>query len=256
MKRLTAIITALVVAVLAMTLFAGCGSNTSDQKVLRVGAETTFPPFEFSDNDKYVGFDLDLTKAIADKLGYKYEFKSMGFDALIPALKTGDINVIASGINPTPERAKQVIFSEPYFTEGGFITLVNKGNTTIKSLDDLQGKTIVVQIGTVPVDIAKNIPGTKVKEVDSNAQLFTELKAGTADAAILDNAVAMYYLNNGAKEELKTVGKPVQPEPYVMAFRQDDTSLQKEVNRALAELKKDGTYDKIYAKWFGSKADK
>ena len=102
-KKLTAIA---LVAVAAMGLLAGCGSEkskmTQEAGVLRVGSETTFPPFEFTEGDKYVGFDVDLSEAIAKKLGLKMEFKSMGFDALIPAVQSGDIDMIAAGINATP----------------------------------------------------------------------------------------------------------------------------------------------------------
>ena len=175
-KKLTAIA---LVAVAAMGLLAGCGSEkskmTQEAGVLRVGSETTFPPFEFTEGDKYVGFDVDLSEAIAKKLGLKMEFKSMGFDALIPAVQSGDIDMIAAGINATPEREKALDFSDVYFDQGGFITVVRKDNTSIHNMDELAGKTVGVQIGTVPVDMAKAIPNTTVKEMDSNANIFMEL---------------------------------------------------------------------------------
>lgn len=242
-------------AMLTVGLLGGCGSDTSSgepQKVLRVGSETTFPPFEFTEGDKYVGFDIDLADALAKKMGYKMEFKSMGFDALIPALQSNDIDMIAAGINATPERAKAVIFSEPYFKEGGFIVVTRKDNTTINGMKDLEGKRIVTQIGTIPTDMAKKIPNTTVKEVDSNSQIFNELNSGTADATILDNAVAMYYLKQGADKELRLAGTPTDPEGTVWAFRKSDTELRDKANKALEELKKDGTYQKIYEKWFGA----
>ena len=95
-------------------------------KVIRVGAETTFPPFEFVENEKYVGFDLDLADAIVKQMGAKMEFKSMGFDALIPAIQSNQIDLIASGMDATPERAKQVLFSDPYFTENGYVILLRR----------------------------------------------------------------------------------------------------------------------------------
>lgn len=244
---------ALAIGVLAIGL-AGCGSNdgSKDQKVLRVGSETTFPPFEFTENDKYVGFDIDLSEAIAKKLGYKFEFKSMGFDALIPAIKSNDIDMIAAGINETPERAQALSFSDVYFDETGFITIVRKDNTTIHSMDDLANKRVGAQIGTIPVDMAKKIPGTTVKEIDSNSQIFTELQAGTIDGAIMDNAVAKYYLAQGADKDLKLVGTPTKSKGTVLGFRKDDTKLRDDVNKALKELKEDGTYQKIYDKWFKS----
>lgn len=101
-------------------LAAGCGGGDSKSSsasgkggipaVIRVGSETTFPPFEFTEDDKYVGFDLDLADAIIKQMGSKMEFKSMGFDALIPAVQSGQIDMIAAGLDATPERAKQVAF--------------------------------------------------------------------------------------------------------------------------------------------------
>ena len=246
-KKLTAIA---LVAVAAMGLLAGCGSEkskmTQEAGVLRVGSETTFPPFEFTDGDKYVGFDVDLSEAIAKKLGLKMEFKSMGFDALIPAVQSGDIDMIAAGINATPEREKALDFSDVYFDQGGFITVVRKDNSTIHNMDELAGKTIGVQIGTVPA-----IPNTTVKEMDSNANIFMELKAGTIDGAIIDNAVAMYYLKQGADKDLKLVGEPTKAPGTVLGVKKGNKELQDAVNKALKELKEDGTYQKIYDKWFG-----
>lgn len=246
------VVLTLTAALLTAGLIAGCGSTGGDnqEKVLKVGAETTFPPFEFTKGDKYVGFDIDLADAVAKKMGYKMQFKSMGFDALIPALQSKDIDMIASGLSATPEREKAVLFSNPYFEKGGFVAIVKKDDTAT-SMNDLAGKRIVVQIGSVALDVAEKIPNAQVKSVDSNSQLFNELKAGTADASVLDNAVALYYLKQGADADTKIIGEPVDPEPFVWAFRKDDKQLKEQADKALADLKADGTYDKIYEKWFG-----
>ncbi len=252
-KKLTAIA---LVAVAAMGLLAGCGNDkpkmTQQEGVLRVGSETTFPPFEFTEGDKYVGFDVDLSEAISKKIGLKMEFKSMGFDALIPAVQSGDIDMIAAGINATPEREKVLDFSDVYFDQGGFITVVRKDNTTIHNMDELTGKTVGVQIGTIPVEMAQKIPNTTVKQIDSNANIFMELKAGTIDGAIIDNAVAMYYLKQGADQDLKLVGEPTKSPGTVLGVKKGNKELQAAVNKALKELKEDGTYQKIYDKWFGN----
>lgn len=247
------VVLTLTAALLTAGLIAGCGSTGGDnqEKVIKVGAETTFPPFEFTEGDKYVGFDIDLADAVAKKMGYKMQFKSMGFDALIPALQSKDIDMIASGLSATPEREKAVLFSNPYFEKGGFVAIVKKDDTAT-SMNDLAGKRIVVQIGSVALDVAEKIPNAQVKSVDSNSQLFNELKAGTADAIVLDNAVALYYLKQGADADTKIIGEPVDPEPFVWAFRKDDKQLKEQADKALADLKADGTYDKIYEKWFGA----
>ena len=237
---------------------AGCGSSSdssaaSEQgKVIRVGAETTFPPFEFVENEKYVGFGLDLADAVVKQMGAKMEFKSMGFDALIPAIQSNQIDLIASGMDATPERAKQVLFSDPYFTENGYVILVKKDNSNVNDWGDLKGKVVGAQVGTESVKLAQENGASQVKQLDSNAQAFMELKAGTVDAVILDRPVSMYYLNKGADKDVKIVGTPKDGAPMVFAMSKDNEQLQKDVNAALKELKDNGTYDKIHAKWFGA----
>ena len=227
---------ALGIGVLAMSLFAGCGSSsqeTNEKGVLRVGSETTFPPFEYTDDqNNVIGFDVDLSQEIAKRLGLKMEFVSMGFDALIPAVNSGSIDMIAAGMNPTPEREKD--------------------NTDIKGIDDLKGKVVGAQVGSIPADMAKALPASQVKEIDSNSQIFMELKAGTIDGAIIDNAVAMFYLKQGADKDLKLVGNPTESTGIALGFKKGNTKLRDDVNKALKEMKEDGTYQKIYEKWFGA----
>ena len=245
---------------------AGCGGGSSSSSsssskngipsVIRVGSETTFPPFEFTKDDKYVGFDLDLTDAIIKQMGSKMEFKSMGFDALIPAVQSGQIDLIAAGLNATPERAKQVAFSDPYFTQDGFVIVVNKDNDSIKDWADLEGKNVGAQVGTQQVKVAQEAKAANVKQLDSNSQAFMELQAKTLDAVVIDQPVGMYYLKQGAGKDLKNVGTQKDGSGMVFAFKKDNKQLQEGVNKALKELKANGTYDKIYEKWFGKPASK
>lgn len=248
------IMAAIGIGILAMGLVAGCGSDkrTAQEGVLRVGSETTFPPFEYTDDQgKAIGFDVDLSQAIADKLGMKMEFVGMGFDALIPAVNSGSIDMIAAGMNATPEREKAADFSDVYFDQGGFTAIVRKDNTDIHGIDDLKGKIVGAQVGSIPVDMAKALPAAQVKEIDSNSQIFMELEAGTIDGAIMDNAVAMFYLKQGADKDLKLVGEPTKSTGINLGFKKGNTQLRDDVNKALKELKEDGTYQKIYEKWFG-----
>ena len=258
------IVTALAVSLTAAALFmAGCGgsektpasSAAAGEKIIRVGSETTFPPFEFTDGDKYVGFDIDLADAVIKQMGGKMEFKSMGFDALIPAVQSGQIDLIAAGLDATPERAKQVAFSDVYFDQSGYVMVVRKDNDQIKDWDDLNGKIVGAQVGTHPVDIANDCKAGQVKQFDSNTQGFMELQAKTVDAVIIDKAVGMYYLKQGADKDLKIIGAPKESAGMVFAMKKDNTKLQADVNKALKELKANGTYDKIFEKWFGKKAD-
>ena len=146
-------------ALTAMSVLTGCGTQSKEaaartDKPLIVGTEPSFPPFEMAENDTYTGFDIDLANAIGEKLGRKVEIKAMGFDALIPALKSGQIDIIASAMSATEERKKQVDFTAPYYI-GGSVIVVQKDNTTIHGWDDITGKTVAVQAGSKPADFAE-----------------------------------------------------------------------------------------------------
>lgn len=246
-------------AVTLSLLAAGCGTGndtatagngTDKQKTLIVGTEPTFPPFEFTENEKDVGFDIDLAQAICDKIGYKMEVKNLGFDALIPALQSGQIDLIAASMDATPERAEQVNFTDVYF-KGGYTVVVRKDNTDITGFDSLSGKTVGAQVGSKPVEVAQE-HGATVKQYDTNTQGWMELEAGTCDAVVIDKAVAMYYLEQGGKEKLKLVGNSTDSRGTAMATSKDKGELTQAINKALSELKADGTYTKIYKKWFGT----
>ena len=246
-------------AIFALALLAGCGSNgTADKKdcaaksdkTLIVGTEPTFPPFEFTENDKYIGFDIDLANAIGEKMGSKVEVESLGFDALIPALRSGQIDMIASGMDATPERQKQVSFTDPYFHDG-YSVVVRKDNTTINGFDDLKGRTVGSQVGTKGVDLATEA-GATVKQYDANSQGWMELQSGTCDAVVINTSVALYYMKEGGDKDLKIVGDAKKADAGIaMAVSKDKPELLEKVNKALADLKADGTYAKLYKKWFG-----
>ncbi len=239
----------------------GCGGSSGASSssgagaadgIVRVGAETTYPPFEFTQDDKYVGFDIDLADAVVKQMGGKMEFKSMGFDALIPALQSGQIDLIASGMDVTPEREKQVSFSDIYFDQSGKVIIVPKDNDQIHDWADLSGKVVGAQVGTKQVEFAQEAGASQVKQFDSNSQAFLELQAKTVDAVVIDAPVGMYYLKQGADKDLKIVGTPKESVGFAFAVKKDNKELQGKVNKALKELKENGTYDKIYEKWFGA----
>lgn len=247
-----------IVGVLLLSLgLAGCGQKTADTgkaKVLKIGAEMTFPPFEFQDegNKEYVGFDMDLAKAVAKQMGYEVEIQNIGFDGLIPAMEAGNIDMIVSGMSITEERSKKVAFSKPYY-KSGLSIVVKSDNNTITSFKDLEGKKIAVQIGTTGAEEAKKIKDAKVREYNSNSEAYMELKAGGVDAVVNDLPVNEYYLATSGDKNAKIVGDIVNAEEYGMAVTKKNTELIEKVNKALDELKKNGEYEKIYVKWFAKK---
>ncbi len=254
MKKLVILMMSVIAAVAMLT--AGCGGNDkadkSAEKVLRVGTEPTFAPFEFQKegSKEYTGFDMDLARAIGKQMGYKVEIQNMGFDALIPALNAGNIDMVAAGMSITEERQKAVTFSDPYYTSG-LIVMVNKDNTEVKSIKDLEGKRIAVQIGTTGENKARTVKDAKVTAYNTNTEAALELQNKGVDAVINDSPVVGYYLAQGGNKTAMTVGDVMEAEQYGLAVKKGNDKLAGEINKALAELKKNGEYDKIYKTWFG-----
>lgn len=244
---------ALMLVFVAMAFLAGCGNSKPKERVLRFGTEPTFAPFEFQKegSKEYTGFDIDLARAIGKKIGAKVEIVSMGFDGLIPALNAGNIDAIAACMSITPERAKNVEFSVPYY-QSGLAVMVKKDNNIIKGIEDLQGKKIAVQIGTTGAMEAHKISKAEIVEFNTNTEAALELKTGGVDAVINDLPVVAYFLHQGGGNDYaKIVGKTVSSEDYGIAMKKGDKKLTGEINEAIAGLKKDGEYAEIYKKWFG-----
>lgn len=252
MKKILLMMMALLTC--AGMLMAGCGGEkkAEEAKVLRVGTEPTFAPFEFQKegSKEYTGFDMDLARAIGKEMGCKVEIVNMGFDALIPALNTGSIDLVAAGMTITDERKQAVAFSEPYYTSG-LIVMVNKNNTAIKGIKDLEGKKIAVQIGTTGENKARTVANAKVTAYNTNTEAALELQNGGVDAVINDSPVVGYYLAQGGNKTAMTVGEIMEAEQYGLAAKKGNDKLIADVNKAMAALKKSGEFDKIYQTWFG-----
>ena len=247
-----------ILAAVVVTSLSGCGISGSkdaaqQKKELIVGTEPSFAPFEFPDgkDGEITGFDMDLIKAMAKKMGYEtVTIKGMGFDALIPAMNAGNIDVIISGMSITDARKKQVLFTDPYY-ESGLMVIVKKDNNEIKSFDDLKGKRIGVQLGTTGAQEAEKIEGAKVTNFDTSDLACIELKNGNVDAVISDLPVLQYFLKQKGSSYAKAVGTPKKGDFYGIAAPKDKKDLVDGINTALKELKDSGEYKKIYTKWFG-----
>ncbi|WP_405383436.1 basic amino acid ABC transporter substrate-binding protein [Phascolarctobacterium sp.] len=252
MKKLLILMMAIISAVAMLVAGCGGGEKKAETKVLRVGTEATFAPFEFQKEGSktYDGFDMDLARAIGKQMGRKVEIVNMGFDALIPALNAGNIDLVAAGMSITDERKQAVSFSEPYYTSG-LIVMVNKDNKEVKGIKDLEGKRIAVQIGTTGEKKARTVKDAKVTAFNTNTEAAMEMKNKGVDAIINDSPVVGYYLAQGGNATAMTVGEIMEAEQYGLAVKKGNDQLLADVNKAIAELKKSGEYDKIYKTWFG-----
>ncbi len=255
-KKLFVLLAACVFATFAL---AGCGGSNSassgsgsSAKVLKVGSSIDFAPFEFQDEGQkeYQGFDMDLIRAIGKEMGYEVEIQNIGFDGLIPAMQAKNIDVIISGMTINDERKENVLFSDPYY-QSGLTMVVRSDEQAIKSFQDLKGHKVAVQIGTTSAEAVKKLGGVEVKELNTPADCFMELKGNGVDAVVNDRPVNDYYITKSGETGVKALEEKLTAEDYGIAMAKDNTELQSKINEALKKLKENGEYDKIYAKWFG-----
>lgn len=243
-------------ALMAIFALAGCGGDQkaadNGKKVLKVGTNADFAPFEFQSEDgkEYQGFDMDLIRAVGKEMGVEVEINNVNFDGLIPALEAGNIDVCISGMTINDERKQKVLFSDPYY-KSGLSIIVAKDNDSIKKFEDLKGKKVAVQIGTTSAAEVKKIEGVEVKEFNSSADTFMELRAKGVDAVVNDRPVNDYYILKSGETNVKALPDLLTSEDYGIAVSKQNEATQKAVNEALKKLKDNGEYDKIFEKWFG-----
>ncbi|SFN60332.1 arginine ABC transporter substrate-binding protein [Xenorhabdus japonica] len=227
-------------------------ATAAEKAILRFATEATYPPFEFIDaNNKIQGFDVDLANAICAKLNTKCTFSNQAFDSLIPSLKFRRFDALMAGIDITPDRQKQVDFTHPYY-DNSAIFIVTKGK--FDQITALKGKQVGIQNGTTHQKyLMEQHKEIKTVPYDSYQNAILDLKNGRINAVFGDTAVVNEWLKKN--QELSTVGNKVTDKNYFgiglgIAVRKGNTELLDKLNKALAEVKQDGTYDTIYKKWF------
>ena len=260
MKKLAAVALAVVMSV---SMLAGCGSSndkksaesstsangtvkTAKDGVLTMATNATFPPYESYEGNDIVGIDADIAKAIADKLGLKLEIQDMEFNSIITAVQSGKADLGLAGMTVTDERKQSVDFTDSYAT--GIQSVIVKEGSSIKSIDDLKGKKIGVQLATTGDIYAKDDFGEEnVEEYNKGADAVMALTSGKIDAVIIDNQPAKAFVKT--TDGLQILDTDYVQEDYAAAIQKGNTDLLNAVNGALKELKEDGTIQKILDKY-------
>jgi polar amino acid transport system substrate-binding protein len=208
------------------------------------GAPYIFP--DPKDPSKLIGFEVDLADEIARELGVKAKQAQNAWDSLIPALMRGDSDIAMNGIEITPQREKEVLFSRPYYVYTEQL-VVRKNEAAIKSVDDLKGKKVGTLSGTVAQDILMKMGGVDVKIYAGQVEPYEDLAIGRIDAVLLDLPIAAYYAKPNPK--LKYAGLPIGEGVYAIAIRRADKDLKKRIDEALVKLMRNGRLKEIYVKW-------
>jgi len=238
-----------ILVILSLVLGACSSSANSGKPKIRVATEAAYPPFEMVDENtkELVGFDIELVNAIADKAGFEVEFANTPFDSVLAGMATCQYDAAASAITITAERSEKMGFSDPYINAGQ-VTTVRLENSDITGPADLKGKTIGVQLSTTGQIEAEKIEGATIKPYDTVDLAFLDLANGQVDAVVADYPTTLNYVNK-SKDKIKITGEVFTDESYGIAVCKTNTELLEKINKAIAELKADGTIAKLEEKW-------
>ena len=223
--------------------------------VFVLGLDDSFPPMGFrNDDDEIVGFDIDLAKEVANRLGVEFKAQPIDWDAKEMELSTGKIDCIWNGLTITDERKEALALTKPYLNNDQVVVVRN--NSNINTLADLAGKTIGVQSGSSAQDAIKDNEefASSVKDIilfKENITAMNDLVIGGVSGIVMDSIVAAYDIAQ-SKKPLTLVPEVLANEAYGIAFRKNDLKLRDAVQKTLEEMKADGTVERISTKWFGS----
>lgn len=257
-KKLTAIL----LAVLMVAALAACGAKTDSEdataadaaagKKYVIASDNAFAPFEYLDTEtnEYVGIDMDILAAIAEDQKFEYEVQNVGFDAALNQVQSDQADAVIAGMTITDERKLTFDFSDGYFDAGQI--LVVPADSTIASLEDLRGTKVAAKISTQGADYAQSIAeeyGFEVVTYEDSPTMYQAVIQGTNAACFEDDPVVRYSIQS-QNLELKVVGDVINAKPYGFAVKLGENSeLISMFNAGLANIKANGVYDQILAKY-------
>ncbi len=222
-------------------------SDILKKGVMVIATDDTYPPLEYNDNGVIKGYDIDVVAEVARRLGVKAQFVSAKWDGLLTGLAGGQFDAVVSCMNITESRAKEAAFVE--YQQWGQVIVMSPEVEPLRTLQELEGKRIAVQIATTSEDMANSVPDSKVTSFESFDTTFMELKNGRCDAIIIDEPVAMYYQKQNP-EAFVVTGEADEKAPVGIALHLEAKKLWEAVSQAVADMNEDGSSQEIYDRWF------
>lgn len=211
--------------------------------VMATNAE--FPPYEYHDGGEIVGIDVEIARAIATEMGMDFEIEDVAFDSIIPEIQSGKADFGAAGMTVTEDRKQSVDFSDPYATATQMIIV--KSDSEIASPDDLEGKTIGVQLGTTGDIYSGDIKDATVERYNKGFEAVQALSQGKIDAVVIDGEPAKVFVSEN--QDLKLLDEAFTTEEYAICVKKGNTELLDGINAAIAKLKESGELQKIVDKY-------
>ncbi|MGZ0049889.1 transporter substrate-binding domain-containing protein [Brevibacillus gelatini] len=278
MKKRTSILSLAFTSLLAAALIAGCGTGNQPQagagqeqpagqeqaagqegqagekKTLIMATSADYKPYEYHDltsgKDEIVGFDIDIANYIAKELGYEIQITDMDFGGLVPALQTNRADFVMAGMTPTPDRQKNVDFSDIYYEAKN--TIVSKKDSNLTKPEQLAGKKIAVQLGSIQEEAAKElektVQGLQVTSLNKLGEIVEEVKTGRVDAAIIEDTVAKGFVASNPTLQFTTI-ESNETNGSAIAFPKGSPHVEK-FNEVIKKMQENGEMDKLIQKWF------
>jgi polar amino acid transport system substrate-binding protein len=231
-----------------LLLLCACSNEKVEYEAFKVATSADNPPYSFIENDKIVGFEIDLINKIAQEMGAPIVIVNIPFSGIIQSLVNGDVDLLIAGMSQTPERSKMADFSEPYFYST--MSLITSGDFKITTLDDLKGKVIGAQIGSTWQEAAQNLvaktPGLQLRVLANNFLLIEELKVGNIDAIVMESPqVSQFIARDNSLHKFDLLDN----KSALAIVLKKDSSLKKEVNNIILKLQKEGYIEFLADKW-------
>jgi cystine transport system substrate-binding protein len=224
---------------------------------LRIALEGTYPPFNYKDQKtgQLAGYDVDVARLLATRLGLKPEFVSTEWSAILSGLSAGKYDVIISQVGMTPKREEAFDFSEPYTYSSPQLIVRSNERANYTSLADLKGKKVGVGQGTVFEQQIKTVPGIDVKSYPATPENLQDLAFGRVDAALNDSLMVPYLLKNSSLP-IRAGARVGKVERMGIPFQKGNPKFKAALNKALADARADGSLKKVALKWFGVDASR
>ncbi len=218
--------------------------------VLTMATNAEFPPYEYHDNNAIVGIDVEIAEALAEKLGMTLEIEDIAFDSIIPEIDSGKADIGLAGMTVNEDRLKNVDFSDPYTTASQVIIV--KDESDITGPDDLEGKSIGVQLGTTGDIYASDYEetGSTIERYSKGFEAVQAMMQGKIDAVVIDLEPAKVFVEEN--EGIKILDEALTVEEYAIAVKKGNTELLDKINTALSELKESGELQKIIDKYISA----
>jgi len=216
---------------------------------LVVGTSADYKPFSFKEDGEIIGFDIDVVKAVAQKLGAPITIKDMPFELLLPQLQLGTVQLVAAGLTPTPERAQRIAFSPVYLDNDPLVVITRKNTPVIKSIEDLNGKTVIVNQGYTGDRYMSALKGPLLTRLPDVSNAMLALRSGRGDAFVAaKNSIRPFFEQHGEKE-FNTFIIPDTEEKVALAIAPSYPEFVKRVEKAVNELTQEGVIQQLKEKW-------